>query len=656
MRELLKKSGRSLCGFMVFISVLLNPVFAQAVEPSLTEESLSPNITNPDVTFSLTIIPTTIIPITPISTLTIVPTPIPIDYSTWHVRLNEIYSSPTTSNKEWIELYNSDLIDYDLTNWTLDDSLTTKSICKKIGTTNNIIKAKDYLVVECVSQVLNNTGDDAHLISPDGQQHDLFTYTSIDSTHSWSYFSSGWEVTSIITKNAENIKDIKINYSDWKIFLNEIYPNVDSNSSHPELVDEWVELYNADSLDHDMTNWVIDDSRASSSKIKITSKNPAGVIISSHKYLVIQISPGIFNNDGDNVFLDAPDGTNQDFYHFSSSKMALSWSKFQNNWVLSSPTPNADNLGEVLSIQTQLISISDAKKLNSTDPVTIQGSITADVNKLGKGVFYIQDDTAGIRVEMDTDLFTDPITDGDIYTITGKIDEIHNEKIIKPDSVLKIKVGTKLKPKLVNISHIDEDFEGSLIKVKGRVDDNSGSTFTVSDGKNIITISINSNTKIKKPYTRVGYYASVAGVLSQYGYKDGVAYYRLLPRVQSDVGIGKTELLAETGVNAIMQMGFGFLVITALIILNYKKVKRYIGKLSIKPIHFPLRFFTNHIHAPFWIMDKIYIYFIYIFFISECIFYLVSDSILKRTCGCGQSHLYMQSISVRVEKNAVNQT
>ncbi|MCA9392488.1 hypothetical protein KC614_04825, partial [candidate division WWE3 bacterium] len=62
------------------------------------------------------------------------------------------------------------------------------------------------------------------------------------------------------------------------------------------------------------------------------------------------------------------------------------------------------------------------------------------------------------------------------------------------------------------------------------------------DGSGVVRVYIKDSTVIDKPYMRVGYYARVAGIVSQY--KDE---YRILPRYQEDVVVSKSPLGSVLG-------------------------------------------------------------------------------------------------------------
>ena len=121
---------------------------------------------------------------TPAPTPTPVATPEP-NYS--NVRINEVYPNPDEQERQWLEIYNPDLVD--LKNCYLVDN-------KGIFFTFDHLSNK-YIVYEInsTSGRLSDTKDEIHLYSPSSNIIHSFTYTSTQKALSWSYMNDSFCLT-----------------------------------------------------------------------------------------------------------------------------------------------------------------------------------------------------------------------------------------------------------------------------------------------------------------------------------------------------------------------------------------------------------------------------------------------------------------------------
>jgi len=114
------------------------------------------------------------------------------------VRINEIEMNPEdgTSGKEWIELYNDENEDIDISDWEIWEGIYGSSGPKKILSIpgGTIIEEGDYYVVKLSSAVLNNKGDFVILYNNNGEEVDK-TETLKDSDWSLETWQlcDGWE-------------------------------------------------------------------------------------------------------------------------------------------------------------------------------------------------------------------------------------------------------------------------------------------------------------------------------------------------------------------------------------------------------------------------------------------------------------------------------
>ncbi|MCO6450734.1 MAG: lamin tail domain-containing protein, partial [Caldilineales bacterium] len=131
------------------------------------------------------------------------------------------------------------------------------------------------------------------------------------------------------------------------VLLNEYLPAPSTGNS------EYVELFNANAYDIDLTDWQIDDSEGGSSPYTI----PAGTNIAAGGFLLVERSFG-FNNDGDAVRLFTPDGDLRDSHSYVAAASGIPWSRAGDGaaaWTNKYPrTPGQSNRPAVLTLSGHL--------------------------------------------------------------------------------------------------------------------------------------------------------------------------------------------------------------------------------------------------------------------------------------------------------------
>jgi len=130
--------------------------------------------------------------------------------------INEILPQPASgSADEFIELYNSGSVEVDLSGWQIDDIASGGSspYTVPVGT---IIIAGGYLsfynTVDHIS--LNDSGDSARLIDPNGDVKSEISYGKSNRGQSYSKFGDNWQWTTALTPGGENILTVEIQTPD----------------------------------------------------------------------------------------------------------------------------------------------------------------------------------------------------------------------------------------------------------------------------------------------------------------------------------------------------------------------------------------------------------------------------------------------------------
>lgn len=123
------------------------------------------------------------------------------------------------------------------------------------------------------------------------------------------------------------------------VFINEIMPNPEGADE----TEEWIEFYNQNNFEIDLSGWIIEDINGS---VK-TYSLPQGSKILANGFLVLgrPETKIMLNNEEDGLILQNPGGETADEISFTSAPLGQSYSKASGNWAWSTTqTPNAANI------------------------------------------------------------------------------------------------------------------------------------------------------------------------------------------------------------------------------------------------------------------------------------------------------------------------
>ncbi len=228
--------------------------------------------------------------------------------------LNEFLPDPATSSEhEWVEIYNPTTSSVNLGDWTLSDSVTVRN--SPTGTVN----AGGFFVIE-LSNILNNTGDTIILKNPLNEISDLVVYGTSTlkapaKGNSMARSINGmgvWQETTTFTKDLSNIITAPLevihetagggggstaqnnnqinNYqSTGQIIINEVLPNPKGTDTE----NEFIELKNIGVSGVDLTGWSVGDT-VNKYKIKQGYLSAGGFFILKRSLTNIS-----FNNSGE---------------------------------------------------------------------------------------------------------------------------------------------------------------------------------------------------------------------------------------------------------------------------------------------------------------------------------------------------------------------
>ena len=124
-----------------------------------------------------------------------------------NIFINEILPSPQGADEteEWIELYNQNSFEVDLSGWKLKD--TEGTITTYIIPATTKIPAESFLIFKRPETKinLNNTGDTINLLFPDDKITSIAYYTKAPLGQSYNLVNSNWNWSTTLTPLVKNI-------------------------------------------------------------------------------------------------------------------------------------------------------------------------------------------------------------------------------------------------------------------------------------------------------------------------------------------------------------------------------------------------------------------------------------------------------------------
>ncbi|MHC1604878.1 MAG: single stranded DNA-binding domain-containing protein [Candidatus Methanofastidiosia archaeon] len=182
------------------------------------------------------------------------------------------------------------------------------------------------------------------------------------------------------------------------------------------------------------------------------------------------------------------------------------------------------------------ISILDLKRLQPIDKeVETKGIVTATPATFNPKLFYIQDDTgAGIQIYGETtDFFELNLSIGDLVEVKGFFTKYYDIYEIQISTIQDIKIVSKenkVVPLEMQIDKIDASFEGSLVKLYGRVSKMYKNSFLFQDATGFIKCYIDSDTYICLDQIILNKSMEIVGIIDIYK-----GEIEIKPRKQDDL-------------------------------------------------------------------------------------------------------------------------
>ncbi|MDP4012791.1 MAG: lamin tail domain-containing protein [Candidatus Nanoarchaeia archaeon] len=288
--------------------------------------------------------------------------------------ITEIFYNPDEedNNQEYVEINLPNLSGYTIYDLNSGDNLTlinyfdsNYSLIVEEGFNYSGINASIYSAGASIGNNLNNDEDLLILKDYKNEVVDIAYYSSKMGGNGNNKSLCRKEFTFVECVSSPGFEQ-KINFT---IRINEFMPNPEGYDSE----NEWLELYNYGEYSLDLEGFSLTDN--SGKKIFISGVLTNNTIIKSKDYMVIQLHnfSGFLNNDGyEKIILEGIDEIS-----YSGSSEGVSWSKLNNGWSKSVPTPGEVNVEKNLGtrIKIEKINMGSDKKTKFGDIIYVRFNI-----------------------------------------------------------------------------------------------------------------------------------------------------------------------------------------------------------------------------------------------------------------------------------------
>lgn len=229
------------------------------------------------------------------------------------VVMNEIFSRGTTTDPDWIELFNDGTTPIDISGWLIyDNGGNAGTKPKKAIPAGTNIASKGFYVIATEGTGdpsdfgLSSSGEKVWFAKPDGSIADTISFPALSETQSFGRFPDGtntWMVLETVTKGAANSNS----QPPVRIVMNEIFSR--GTATDPD----WIEIYNDSPMVINLTGWKIYDNggQAGTKPKKVI---PEGTTIPGYGFFVIategtgDASDFGLSSAGETVWLEKPSG------------------------------------------------------------------------------------------------------------------------------------------------------------------------------------------------------------------------------------------------------------------------------------------------------------------------------------------------------------
>ncbi len=220
--------------------------------------------------------------------------------------INELYPSPLTGEKEWLEIFNYSQETIRLKDWQIAENIggiiKNHELIDKNGEAT--LSAHGFFIVENNRLTLNNGGDTIYLFAPDGTQQDFITYPVISNGKSYARTTDGsstWAISLSSRGYSNYISTPSVSPPQeelstfFALELTELFPCPETGDK------EWVKVYNSNQAALNLLGFKLKNQNGS-------TRNLPDQIVPALSSSIVEFSSGLAANSGDQLSLVDPNG------------------------------------------------------------------------------------------------------------------------------------------------------------------------------------------------------------------------------------------------------------------------------------------------------------------------------------------------------------
>ncbi len=293
------------------------------------------------------------------------------DLSIAQIKMNEIYSRGTTSDPDWIEIYNTTSSEVNLTGYKIYDNgglAGTKP--KKSFPSGTIIPAYGFYVIvtddsDSSGFGLSSSGEEVWLENSSGVVIDDVTFPALQTTESYARVPDGGTLQ-IVTSITKGYSNVTVN----NIVMNEIFSR--GTTTDPD----WIEIFNKSTVGINISGYKIYDVGGQGGT-KPKKVFPAGTTIPANGYVVIVVddsdSSGFgLSSSGEKVWLENTSGVIIDSITFPALQTNESYSRIPDGGTWKVTTTITRGTTNIYSTNASIVMNEIFSRGTTTDPDWIE--------------------------------------------------------------------------------------------------------------------------------------------------------------------------------------------------------------------------------------------------------------------------------------------
>ncbi len=267
------------------------------------------------------------------------------------VLINEIYSRGTTSDPDWVELYNASEAEANISGYKIYDAggqSGTKP--KKLIPDGTVIPPKGFFVIVVDDGTesafgLSSGGEKVWLENAKGNVIDQVEFPAMETTQSYGRYPDGAPTLQLLNTITRGSANAPGGGQTAVLKINEIYSRGDATTP------DWVEVYNPGTTEVSLAGWKIYD-EGGQTGAKPKKDLPSGAVIAAGGFYVITVDDGSasgfgLSSAGETVWLEGPDGSIVDQVAFPALEANTTYGRLPDGTItmsiLNTPTPGAPN-------------------------------------------------------------------------------------------------------------------------------------------------------------------------------------------------------------------------------------------------------------------------------------------------------------------------